>query len=84
MFQDSIGPSHGAFARVPHYIDLSRRFQRVLVVDDSKLNRKMLSRQLKDHFLEVVEVSHQSPSLSLSLSLSLDLSLSISLCLCLS
>jgi CheY-like chemotaxis protein len=27
----------------------------VLIVDDSKLNRKMLSRQLKDHFVEIVE-----------------------------
>jgi hypothetical protein len=35
---------------------LSHRLSRVLVVDDSKLNRKMLSRQLKDYFLEIVEV----------------------------
>lgn len=31
-------------------------FQRVLLVDDSKLNRKMLYRQLKNYFPEVVEV----------------------------
>jgi CheY-like chemotaxis protein len=34
---------------------ISHRFSRVLVVDDSKLNRKMLSRQLKDYFIEIVE-----------------------------
>lgn len=32
-------------------------FERVLIVDDSKLNRKMLHRQLKNHFQEVVEVT---------------------------
>jgi CBS domain-containing protein len=34
----------------------THRFNRVLVVDDSNLNRKMLSRRLKEHFLEIVEV----------------------------
>jgi PleD family two-component response regulator len=48
-------------------INLGHRLQRVLVVDDSKLNRKMLCRQLKDHFIEVVEVREPSncPCLSL-------------------
>lgn len=32
------------------------RFNRVLIVDDSKLNRKMLSRQLKNIFNEIIEV----------------------------
>lgn len=31
-------------------------FQRVLIVDDSKLNRKMLYRQLKHNFVDIVEV----------------------------
>lgn len=32
------------------------RFERALIVDDSKLNRKMLSRQLKNYFIDIVEV----------------------------
>lgn len=35
----------------------SLRFHRVLIVDDSKLNRKMLHRLLKDYFDVIDEVS---------------------------
>lgn len=37
---------------------LCHQFDRVLVVDDSKLNRKMLCRQLKNHFKDIVEVRY--------------------------
>jgi CheY-like chemotaxis protein len=49
-------PSQQSLNDISSNFFLSHRLSRVLVVDDSKLNRKMLSRRLKEHFLEIVEV----------------------------
>jgi hypothetical protein len=50
------GSSQRSLSDVSSHLLPNHRFNRVLIVDDSKLNRKMLSRQLKEYFIEIVEV----------------------------
>lgn len=58
---DSSSPSSHNTVPAP-LIEHQKSFKRALIVDDSKLNRKMLYRQLKNIFFDIVEVCLSLPS----------------------